>query len=107
MEQEYIRLKDISKKMALSTKTLRRYIKQGKLFAIKTGNVYKIPISELNRFTLSLFAESYNMSYDDLDKLLKQRNKENIEKRINFATKFLNLNKEQSKLINEFYSLSL
>lgn len=41
---------DISEKLSLSQKTIRRHIASGKLKSVKIGGVYRIPINALNDF---------------------------------------------------------
>lgn len=42
-------IKDVSKALNVSEISIRRYIEQGKIKAVKIGNVWRISIEEVNR----------------------------------------------------------
>ena len=79
MNQEYIRLKVISEWSGLSTATLRKYIKQKKLNAIKIGGNYCVNINSYEEFKVNLCLIDKGIKVDELDKfkeyLLKEQRK--------------------------------
>lgn len=42
-------IKDVSKALNVSEISIRRYIEQGKIKAVKIGNVWRISLEEVNR----------------------------------------------------------
>jgi len=47
--EEYFTVKEVSEKLKLNTMTIYKWIKQGKIRAIKLGDTWRISESELNR----------------------------------------------------------
>lgn len=46
---QFFTLEEVSAKMKITTRSLRRYIKDGKLKAIKFGKMWKVSSEELQR----------------------------------------------------------
>lgn len=66
MDKDFIRLKDISNKTGLSTATLRSYIKQNKLRAIKIGGNYYVTPDEYSKLLISFYANNMGLTMDQL-----------------------------------------
>jgi excisionase family DNA binding protein len=48
--EEYLTIKDIAQQLKMDEKTIRRWVKDGKLPAISLGGKYRIARSDLNAF---------------------------------------------------------
>ena len=66
MNGDLIRIKKISEKTGLSTATLRSYIKQNKLKAIKIGGNYYTTPENYNKLLISFWANDMGMTVDQL-----------------------------------------
>mgnify|MGYP000853422453 CR=1 FL=1 len=47
--EQYYTLQEVAEKLKLNVRTLYKWIREGKLNAVKLGDVWRIPESELNR----------------------------------------------------------
>jgi excisionase family DNA binding protein len=69
-ESEYITVREFAKILKISTKTVSRSIKKGKIHAINVGpaskKLYRIPKSEINRIAL------FDLQ-DLIDKMVEQK----------------------------------
>lgn len=103
MQQEFIRLKLVSKLVGLSTATLRKYIKEEKLKAIKVGGNYCITMKSYEEFILNLYLLDKGFKVDELDKakdhLLNEQRLEQ-EKMFNELLKSLGMNDTNIDVIN-------
>jgi len=50
MEEKYYSVSEIAKKYAVSNTAVTKWIREGKLKAVRLGNVYRIPESALKEF---------------------------------------------------------
>ena len=94
MVTELIRLKDVSKKLNLSTATLRKYIHNGKLKAIKVGGNYMVSINDYDEFVFNLYVESLGLNPTKVKEYLKNEAKEELEQELNKLMKQVGLIKD-------------
>ena len=94
MVTELIRLKDVSKKLNLSTATLRRYIHNGKLKAIKVGGNYMVNINDYDEFVFKLYVESLGLNPAKVKEYLENEVKEELEQELNKLMKQAGLIKD-------------
>ena len=80
IQPELLKLITVSKLLNVSTMTLRKYIKNNMLSAIKMGNKYYVPINSLKEFTYKLIAQSKGLSLEEYNKLLEKQELEKLEK---------------------------
>ena len=71
MKPEYYKLSEVSKMTRLTTDTLRRYIKAGKLKAMKSGNKYYVHIDQYREFQLMRVLEGKGIDGELADKFIK------------------------------------
>lgn len=48
--EKFLSVKEVAEKLSVTTKTIQRYIKAGKIEAVKMGNRWKIPEQALDEF---------------------------------------------------------
>ena len=94
MTTELIRLKDVSKKLNLSTATLRKYIHNGKLKAIKVGGNYMVNINDYDEFVFNLYVESLGLNPAKVKEYLEKEAKEELEQELNKLMKQAGLIKD-------------
>lgn len=94
MTTELIRLKDVSKKLNLSTATLRRYIHNGKLKAIKVGGNYMVNINDYDEFVFNLYVESLGGNPAKVKEYLENEAKKELEQELNKLMKQVDLIKD-------------
>ena len=94
MTTELIRLKDVSKKLNLSTATLRKYIHNGKLKAIKVGGNYMVNINDYDEFVFNLYVESLGLNPTKVKEYLENEAKEELEQELNRLMKQAGLIKD-------------
>ena len=94
MVTELIRLKDVSKKLNLSTATLRRYIHNGKLKAIKVGGNYMVNTNDYDEFVFNLYVESLGLNPTKVKEYLENEAKEELEQELNRLMKQAGLIKD-------------
>lgn len=94
MTTELIRLKDVSKKLNLSTATLRRYIHNGKLKAIKVGGNYMVNTNDYDEFVFNLYVESLGLNPTKVKEYLENEAKEELEQELNRLMKQAGLIKD-------------
>lgn len=93
MNTELIRLKDISKKLNLSTATLRKYIHNKKLKAIKVGGNYMVNIVDYDKFVFNLYVESLGLDPIKVKEFLENEEKIKLEKELDKIMKQVGLKK--------------
>lgn len=103
----YISLSQAAKEQNLTVSTLRRYIKQGKLKAIKDGNRYYITPEEYDVFNISRIIGNTARSPEELRKLVlhiinagKGRELDINEERIKEMSSMMSGGKENDKQKN-------
>ena len=94
MTTELIRLKDVSKKLNLSTATLRKYIHNGKLKAIKVGGNYMVNINDYDEFFFNLYVESLGLNPAKVKEYLENEAKKELEQELNKLMKQVGLIKD-------------
>lgn len=94
MTTELIRLKDVSKKLNLSTATLRKYIHNGKLKAIKVGGNYMVNINDYDEFFFNLYVESLGLNPAKVKEYLENEAKKELEQELNKLMKQAGLIKD-------------
>ena len=94
MTTELIRLKDVSKKLNLSTATLRKYIHNGKLKAIKVGGNYMVNINDYDEFVFNLYVESLGLNPAKVKEYLENEAKQELEQELNKLMKQIDLIKD-------------
>lgn len=94
MDKELIRLKDISQKLNLSTATLRKYIHNGKLKAIKVGGNYMVNTNDYDEFVFNLYVESLGLNPTKVKEYLENEAKEELEQELNRLMKQAGLIKD-------------
>ncbi len=94
MTTELIRLKDVSKKLNLSTATLRKYIHNGKLKAIKVGGNYMVNINDYDEFVFNLYVESLGLNPAKVKEYLENEAKKELEQELNKLMKQIDLIKD-------------
>lgn len=94
MTTELIRLKDVSKKLNLSTATLRKYIHNGKLKAIKVGGNYMVNINDYDEFFFNLYVESLGLNPAKVKEYLENEAKKELEQELNKLMKQAGLVKD-------------
>ena len=94
MTIELIRLKDVSKRLNLSTATLRKYIHNGKLKAIKVGGNYMVNINDYDEFVFNLYVESLGLNPTKVKEYLENEAKEELEQELNKLMKQVGLVKD-------------
>ena len=106
MNQEYIRLKVISEWSGLSTATLRKYIKQKKLNAIKIGGNYCVNINSYEEFKVNLCLIDKGIKVDELDKFKEYLLKEQREQQQKLYKEFLKstgMDDKNAEMISSLY----
>ena len=94
MVTELIRLKDVSKRLNLSTATLRKYIHNGKLKAIKVGGNYMVSINDYDEFVFNLHVESLGLNPPKVKEYLENEAKKELEQELNKLMKQVGLIKD-------------
>ena len=94
MTIELIRLKDVSKRLNLSTATLRKYIHNGKLKAIKVGGNYMVNINDYDEFVFNLYVESLGLNPAKVKEYLENEAKKELEQELNKLMKQIDLIKD-------------
>lgn len=94
MVTELIRLKDVSKRLNLSTATLRKYIHNGKLKAIKVGGNYMVNINDYDEFVFNLYVESLGLNPAKVKEYLENEAKKELEQELNKLKKQIDLIKD-------------
>lgn len=94
MTTELIRLKDVSKRLNLSTATLRKYIHNGKLKAIKVGGNYMVNINDYDEFVFNLYVESLGLNPAKVKEYLENEAKKELEQELNKLMKQIDLIKD-------------
>ena len=94
MTTELIRLKDVSKKLNLSTATLRKYIHNGKLKAIKVGGNYMVNTNDYDEFVFNLYVESLGLNPAKVKEYLENEAKKELEQELNKLMKQIDLIKD-------------
>lgn len=94
MVTELIRLKDVSKRLNLSTATLRKYIHNGKLKAIKVGGNYMVNTNDYDEFVFNLYVESLGLDPIKVKKFLENEEKMKLEKELDKIMKQVGLKKD-------------
>ena len=94
MTTELIRLKDVSKRLNLSTATLRKYIHNGKLKAIKVGGNYMVNINDYDEFVYNLYVERLGLNPAKVKEYLENEAKKELEQELNKLMKQIDLIKD-------------
>ena len=94
MVTELIRLKDVSKRLNLSTATLRKYIHNGKLKAMKVGGNYMVNINDYDEFFFNLYVESLGLNPAKVKEYLENEAKKELEEELNKLMKQIDLIKD-------------
>ena len=94
MVTELIRLKDVSKRLNLSTATLRKYIHNGKLKAIKVGGNYMVNTNDYDEFVFNLYVESLGLNPAKVKEYLENEAKKELEQELNKLMKQIDLIKD-------------
>ena len=94
MVTELIRLKVVANRLNLSTATLRRYIHNGKLKAIKVGGNYMVNTNDYDEFVFNLYVESLGLNPTKVKEYLVNEAKEELEQELNKLMKQVGLIKD-------------
>ena len=84
MNGDLIRIKVISERTGLSTATIRSYIKQNKLRAIKIGGNYYTTPDDYNKLLISFYASNMGLTLDQLIEGYKKLQKEEMFNRVKY-----------------------
>lgn len=79
MKPGYYKLSEVSKMTRLTPDTLRRYIKSGKLKALKSGNKFYVHVDHYREFQLKRVLESKGIEGEIANKFIKFLKQEEAE----------------------------
>ncbi len=83
MNKDLIRIKVISEKTGLSTATIRNYIKQKKLRAIKIGGNYYTTLEDYNKLILTFYANDIGLTLEQFKAgIIKLRQEEYAKRNV-------------------------